>query len=170
MDKIQYLTRSENFLAYSKRLATAIGLKECIVLTEIIKQKKENVFFVNTESINNNVLDFISNSTFKRIISNLVDKKLLKKVNTNRSLIIEKLKSKPAVIGVGNKQCSICKSITAQIHNHHYPIKACEGGTETIELCPNCHFEFHFMEYNYEINYVEIEKILNKGGMKQCLK
>lgn len=68
--------------------------------------------------------------------------------------------------GVGNKICSLCQSSTAQLHYHHYPIKASEGGTETIGIYPNCHFEFHYMEYDYEINFGKIKELLLENEVR----
>lgn len=158
MEKSRFFTK--NLLSYNKQLSIALGLKETMVLTEIVNQKNINEFYVNLGYISEEILTFIDSSTIKRIVNRLETLGLIKKVNTNREMIIDKLKSKPSVIGVGNKLCTLCKSTTAQLHNHHYPIKASEGGTETIGICPNCHFEFHYMEYNYEINLEKIEELM----------
>lgn len=160
MKKSVFLTENENTLYYSKSLAKAIGLKECMVLTEIINAKKSNGFYVNISSIGENTLTFIDNSTLKRIVKKLETLNLIKKVDADKDSILAVLKSKPIVIGVGNNVCSICNCTTAQLHQHHYPIRKSEGGTKTISLCPNCHFEFHYMEFDYEINYELIEKYL----------
>lgn len=135
-----------------------------MVLTEIIKQKNTNKFYVNSRYINEEILTFISYSTQKRIEKKLEILGFIKKNNSNRERIIEELKKKPPIKGVGNKICSICKSSTAQLHYHHYPVKASKGGAETIGICPNCHFEFHYMEYDYQINFNKIEEVLKCGG------
>lgn len=158
MEKSRFFT--ENLLTYNKQLTIVLGLKEAMVLTEIANQKDTNKFYVNLGYISEEILTFIDSSTIKRIISKLETLGLIKKVNTNRKMIIDKLKSKPSVTGVGSKVCALCKSTTAQLHNHHYPLKASEGGTETIGICPNCHFEFHYMEYSYEINLEKIEELM----------
>lgn len=41
--------------------------------------------------------------------------------------------------------CEWCKGETYAIHEHHHPIKKCEGGTETIKICASCHCEFHHL-------------------------
>lgn len=42
-----------------------------------------------------------------------------------------------------NAHCEWCKVSTAFTHAHHYPIPKSEGGTETVNICPNCHTEYH---------------------------
>lgn len=49
-------------------------------------------------------------------------------------------------MGIGNEKCSWCGISTVCLHEHHYPIPACKGGTETVGICPNCHQEFHTLE------------------------
>ena len=161
MQKSKFFT--QNLLTYNKQLAIVLGLKEAMVLTEIINQKTINKFYVNLGYISEEVLTFIDHSTLKRLVNKLESLGLLRKVDTNREMIIEELRKKPSVKGVGNKVCTLCNSTTAQLHFHHYPLKASEGGTETIGICPNCHFEFHYMEYNYEINLEKINELLEKG-------
>lgn len=61
--------------------------------------------------------------------------------------IVEKLKAKKMEgLGIGKKTCLWCKVKTYVTHSHHYPIRREDGGTETIEICPNCHHEFHYHE------------------------
>ena len=43
----------------------------------------------------------------------------------------------------GLKKCQWCGSRTLLLHRHHYPISGAEGGTETVNICPNCHTEYH---------------------------
>jgi len=46
-----------------------------------------------------------------------------------------------------NKQhatgCLFCGYSRSFLDKHHYPVRACSGGTETISICSNCHREFH---------------------------
>ena len=44
-----------------------------------------------------------------------------------------------------NARCSWCKCSTFTLHSHHWPVKKCEGGCQTIDICPNCHVEYHFL-------------------------
>ena len=39
--------------------------------------------------------------------------------------------------------CEWCGTKTIAIQQHHYPIPRNKGGAETVNICPNCHCEFH---------------------------
>lgn len=39
--------------------------------------------------------------------------------------------------------CEWCGCKTIAIQYHHYPIPKHKGGTKTVKICPNCHYEFH---------------------------
>lgn len=151
-----------NLVEINKQLAVVLGLKETIVLFEIINQKEINDFYVNLGTMTEENLSYLDIATVRRIINKLESKDVIKKVNFNREMIIEKLKEKLPVKGAGNKKCLLCNSTTDQLH-HHYPLNASDGGTETIKICPNCHFEFHYMECNYEINYEKINILMDQG-------
>ena len=48
--------------------------------------------------------------------------------------------------GTGEKTCAWCGCKTTLLHKHHYPIPKRMGGKETVDICSNCHNEFHVME------------------------
>ncbi len=50
--------------------------------------------------------------------------------------------------GLFNAVCEWCHCKTGYIHAHHYPTPKSQGGTETVDLCPNCHAEFHYLTEN----------------------
>lgn len=52
--------------------------------------------------------------------------------------------------------CRWCEASTAILHKHHYPISESKGGTETIDICPSCHCEFHYLQR------VKIYTVVNK--------
>lgn len=39
--------------------------------------------------------------------------------------------------------CSWCGCKTSAIQKHHFPIAKKKGGTKTVDICPNCHYEYH---------------------------
>lgn len=45
-----------------------------------------------------------------------------------------------------DNNCEWCKCNTAVLHDHHYPTPKSKGGVEVVSICPNCHYEFHFVE------------------------
>lgn len=60
--------------------------------------------------------------------------------------VIAILKSKtPQQFPNSKNQCDWCKGTSCLLHAHHYPIKRSKGGQETINVCPSCHCEFHFL-------------------------
>ena len=45
--------------------------------------------------------------------------------------------------GIGSRICEWCEVTTMILHKHHYPIQKKDGGKKTVDICPNCHHEFH---------------------------
>ncbi len=45
--------------------------------------------------------------------------------------------------GQGNI-CEWCGEKNLILHKHHYPIPKSKGGTKTVNICPNCHYNYHF--------------------------
>lgn len=78
----------------------------------------------------------------------------LKELQNNNYIIIKTLEKDYIVsllknkkmqgLGHGNLVCCWCGVNTTTMHSHHYPVSKKDGGKETIEICPNCHHEFHF--------------------------
>lgn len=44
------------------------------------------------------------------------------------------------------KVCEWCGCKTSVLHKHHYPIPKRLGGTQIVNICSNCHAEFHSIE------------------------
>lgn len=60
--------------------------------------------------------------------------------------ILSIIQSKKAQsLPMGNGMCDWCLGTTVRLHSHHYPIKRCDGGKETVNICPNCHYEYHHL-------------------------
>lgn len=45
-----------------------------------------------------------------------------------------------------SKECEWCGYNTLVLHEHHFPVRHSDGGTETVSICPNCHAEYHAIE------------------------
>lgn len=72
--------------------------------------------------------------------------------------IVKKLKSKDMKgLGFGDEICEWCGVHTSVLHKHHYPIPKSKGGTKVVNICPNCHHEFHFHKKQIKINLPEKE-------------
>lgn len=41
--------------------------------------------------------------------------------------------------------CEWCGKKYPLLETHHFPIPKCAGGTETVQICPNCHSAFHYI-------------------------
>jgi len=71
--------------------------------------------------------------------------------------ILSVIKSKnPQKLQGAKKICEWCSSETLILHSHHYPIKRCDGGEETVKICANCHCEYHYLEerkYRFKSQY-----------------
>jgi hypothetical protein len=68
----------------------------------------------------------------------LKNKGALEKASFSDQEAYEKLKAGPFDSG-----CHFCGYNTTFLDKHHFPVRASKGGTETIDLCANCHREFH---------------------------
>lgn len=55
-------------------------------------------------------------------------------------------------LGSGVYTCTWCGIKTNVVDKHHYPIPRAKGGTEVVEICPNCHAEYHRCESSYVID------------------
>ena len=42
--------------------------------------------------------------------------------------------------------CEWCEGQTYLLHKHHFPISKNDGGEETVNICANCHYEYHHLE------------------------
>jgi hypothetical protein len=70
--------------------------------------------------------------------------------------------------GNGEKICAWCGCKTTVLHKHHYPIPKRLGGKETVDICPNCHDEFHVMEIQiYGDNHSDVAKPPQKPKAKK---
>jgi hypothetical protein len=95
-----------------------------------------------------NVLN-VSNRTVQRCFEELLSHKLIDKFFFSEEKIISSLKAKnpvsiPDPIYKMNR-CEWCESQSYILHKHHYPIPRSLGGEEVINICPNCHCEYHFL-------------------------
>lgn len=60
-------------------------------------------------------------------------------------------------LGLGNYMCVWCGIKTTSLHKHHYPIRKSQGGSSVVEICPNCHQEFHTLESDFVVNPVLVD-------------
>lgn len=112
-----------------------LSLQELAIYDYIMKNKK----WTYDSIIKDNPLLYISNKkTIYKKIQKLKDLKLISftKLSDKQVYdILNKSDSKDGCLFCGYNRCSLDK--------HHYPIRAKDGGKDTIKLCPNCHRRFH---------------------------
>ena len=78
------------------------------------------------------------------IIRKLRNKKLLVQKENEPFEISVKLSNKNFIgMGIGDCVCEWCKVSTITTHSHHFPIERQFGGKETVNICANCHQEYH---------------------------
>ena len=93
--------------------------------------------------------------TVKKALNDLTASQYICKIKITDQLMFEKLNVKNSDNG-----CLFCGYDSSPLDKHHFPIRAKEGGSETIEICANCHREFHCgVDYN-EAYTLSKEKML----------
>ena len=107
------------------------------VLNTTVKEFISYITNIYNFNINNNIYNDNDN---ERIVHESSDDK-------NSLLAYEQIKDEIlSDKGNGNKTCAWCGCKTSVLHKHHYPVPKRLGGTEIVEICSNCHHEFHVKE------------------------
>ena len=98
--------------------------------------------------------EVISPRTAKRKIKEMVESGLfdysIADPKERKQLIVNNKDMKDK--GVGIKTCNWCGYNCTKLHSHHYPIQKKDGGTETVDICPNCHAEYHSLKFKIKAN------------------
>lgn len=66
--------------------------------------------------------------------------------NNSDSLILKLIKNKQPQFFVDGKTCEWCMGTSPLIEKHHFPIPRKNGGKEVVNICANCHGEYHFLK------------------------
>jgi hypothetical protein len=110
----------------------------------------------------------VSKVSISKWINQLVEKGYIERKSDE--FIVENLKNKKLKgFGYGNEFCQWCNIYTSVLHAHHYPIPKSKGGTDTVDICPNCHHEFHFNEKELKLILTEKE-LMELNEEKEFLK
>ena len=142
----------KNFLRHSI-VKGGKPVMDCLVKEEKKIKDKSLLDYVfdnlknHSDALNITVKDFISNININN------------NDNDNERIVHESLNDKNSLLayeqikdeilsdkGNGNKACAWCGCKTSVLHKHHYPVPKRLGGTEIVEICSNCHHEFHVKE------------------------
>lgn len=83
--------------------------------------------------------DMVSKRTVQSIREHLKKLGLIEMVNLNAE------EAKEFVIEHSHKGlvCEWCGKQSYILQKHHFPILAKDGGTDIVNICPNCHFAYH---------------------------
>lgn len=84
--------------------------------------------------------DYISHLSVLKIKSRLNELGLIK---LSQKLSPEDAKEFAIAKAHSGLICEWCGRQSYVLHEHHYPIPKCDGGTETVSICPNCHYTYH---------------------------
>lgn len=82
-------------------------------------------------------------STLNRLIGSLEAEGLVRRMSALETANYIRRKNMNGR-GIGISKCEWCGCRTVSTAAHHYPISKADGGTETVNICPNCHSEFHY--------------------------
>jgi hypothetical protein len=145
-------------------------LPACDILTRAAITKKRFFFKSEVFKALKNIPD--EQKHINDTLKILTTANIIKKENVSDEKKVELLKNKKLQgMGIGNQICEWCGIATCILHKHHYPILKSRGGTQTVNICPNCHNEFHNFDKKYEILlpesfFEEIRAEYKKGGGK----
>ena len=135
-----------------------LDTNDALILRWLVDFFDENESFYDYDKIVNDlpILNINKQSIQKRI-KRYISAELLK---DDKFHIVELLKNKNLhAKGIGSKICEWCGINTVCLHSHHYPILKSDNGTKTVNICPNCHSEFHnFINITPTKNLIDIDK------------
>jgi hypothetical protein len=143
------MVSSVMFVTYDR-----LSIKESYVLC-YLRQYSESFqkFFINGEFLY--LLDYrkmvddiplisIKPNTFYKIIKRLVAEGFIEIIKVDPESVIEILKKKNLFgKGIGYIMCFWCRVYCVIAHKHHHPVTKKDGGKKTVDICGNCHSEYH---------------------------
>lgn len=138
---------SEQPIQVSRSLAKELGLKESIIYSFVVSNDRLTLLQDITSE-----LRFMDKKTIERKLDFLIAAKHLNKITLSpeeKKTYLQQYKTSNK--DIGRAECEWCKSTTLTLHEHHYPIPKNEGGKEVVRICPNCHYEFHSMNFAYTL-------------------
>jgi len=146
------------------RYCKGLSAQEKLLYSEItaLTNKKGYCWATNNYFAN---LYRLSKETVSRQISKLVELGFITVTTESDIKIIQELKAKNMDgFGIGDKKCAWCGVRTIVLHPHHYPTPKSKGGIETIDICPNCHSEFHCRLRHIKLNLTikEFEELMQE--------
>lgn len=146
------LFEDEYLLYVDKDLIKKLNLHAAITLAGLknVLKKKIQISLMRMESLmksisSKNTSRFFSLKTIHRSIKFLESHGYL----SQKQMPSEKIKDSMLKVKANPKYiCEWCNCGCNVLNEHHYPVPKSKGGTKTVKICPNCHYEFHSMEKN----------------------
>ena len=147
-------------------LACRIGLNEAMVAHRLHRLIHESGKWVmlSTEQWNNE-FPFWSRSTVQRTFTSLEDQSIIISRKLTKNEIVTILSDKHEQLFRDGRftyaRCTWCNAETLTLNEHHYPIPKASGGEDIVNICPNCHCEFHSLELVtlYSLNQQLIDEL-----------
>ena len=137
--RIAELTRVKNGeLKFYPKLARIVGSRGAIVYQAICDLQENNI-----EATTQNIYDYIGFLSIETVKRNLIKLKQLDFITDDMKA--EEVKEMVISRECENKTCEWCGRDSIVLNEHHYPIPKAEGGTETVSICPNCHYGYHYL-------------------------
>lgn len=129
----------------NKNVAMKAGIKSSLVYGYLLLKSSKSRYFLDLDDIYNDI-PIIGKRTISRCIDKLISAKFVIKFDLTSEEKFEAISGKKMKgMGIGNKTCEWCECNTTVLHNHHFPIPRKLRGVETVNICPNCHYEFHHL-------------------------
>lgn len=88
------------------------------------------------------MLDMISRPRLNSIKKHLAELNFIKLPHTTSAEEGKKITIKNSHKGF---VCEWCGNQCYVLQKHHYPIPQSKGGKDTVNICPNCHYTYHYI-------------------------
>lgn len=123
----------KSMIMFSGDSAKDYGVNIAVVMTMLSYGKKKSFNQLLTEA------PFFSEKKLRVIMNNGVILGAFEKSTLTDEQAYEELNNGYV------RGCRFCGYDRSFLDKHHYPVRAAQGGTDTINICANCHREFHQM-------------------------
>jgi len=87
----------------------------------------------------------LSKKEIKTSTQRLIKDKAIRELPKEPYAIKKYICNKTPQKGVGIATCEWCSCKTIYLHGHHFPKLKSEGETSIVNICPNCHMEYHYL-------------------------
>jgi len=119
--------------------------QEFRVISHLIRCRHDGIRFRSTNLIAQHC--GINRRTANTVLQQLAQREWVsaRTVSDNEAHELLATKARYSLATTPGSECEWCGAITPVLEKHHHPIKARDGGQETVNICGSCHAEFHFL-------------------------